>query len=1250
MPPMAATAAGKPPAPAHATYPLVNVNEPPASSNNDAINTSSPLRYSHAGGRGGCYVSHSSATSFFNYSNKNTTTAATMACVSAGPPGASRIASFPSNELQEYISMTSPASDFYYYSPQPFYLESPAPCAAAELYGHGSPGPTSFAAYAAMQPASGPYCYNSTDPAFSSACGGGGGVAASAGTNTPSLMSSMSFSGSRFPQWYLPRGLYGSSMAAATGAGVAVPSVASGVYGTTPLYGYASPAPANASVPCNSVEDDALSCEENFAAAGASCRYAQELPVPPRLSPQCKSSSAGGSLSSQPSMPGSERAPQASAFAYRTPSHYGAAGLSAEASPAQSPTCRPARSPQFVSYDGRAYGLPVYRGISCADAAIAISRSALVADTPDTNVSPSRSVGGGNHQGLCSGAPRQAMMVSGIGRRDAPSGAVLSSALPSATPPEAPAANTPASAEGATTQNDGADEEEEVYSPEEKALLVDAHTRLAKLRAKAHEEQQQQQQRQARSALSVWSSPATSVSSPSTMPTSVERGSTNTAVSAPASGKPTLLAVARRQSDAEAQRRLNESAHSAGTATDIPVSPIPHLPGYDDADTARLEDSMLEGMNLSQEPPTEGDADGATRAVLERVLSLRGVKWRHDPYSRRVLAHPSSPTSTEDDVQRTEDGENDEVVQRERSSERCRNTPPSSRSRPASPDTLSRSCRQPLVDAAGRKRPTPDESTLPSSESTTLTQPPASPNVSQHTQDSRDGSADETSTQPSVRRMPIKKVCVRHFVGGKDGELSASADGAVGMLAKVVSQLVSTRPSVSTTVTASTKTQADASVNDNTLSKRSSSTDHLTVTTSGPQESVTVATSSPLLCTARPLKDAVGARSSPLVPSPRSKHHLHRDVNEGGAVPRALATAMATNSHTGSTTDDSSNSDSRNASNHRVSPASSTEPVLRQMGPYASFGPDALSASSGESRFTSWTLRARLLQGLPAAAAAVATPASSLLSHNWGHKKATCTADVDTRLLVQLWRTLDASGCFRDVLEARQHKLGTESNSSSRVTARNVARRFSSSNSRNGAAGEEESGGRSYRSQQQQHQQLKWGMLTEEEVTHVYVLRHRYRSSCAVAACRYDCGTEVVVDGDMGVDTGVVVLVMTKAEYDGLSPLERRLADLSPELSQALTESIHRPLTAEERHLRNEAQRPLEDATLDFVRYLATQPHLFHSCRIECMNFVAVEFQADGQKLYVYYQTSSAVRFLELATYLNHIFHCRIWMKMAKGC
>ena len=1134
--------------------------------------------YSGGGGdRAVCYVSHHNSATSFGYCGGSG--AINHAALDAGVAGASHLNSCPSTELQEYISLTSPSSDFYYYSPQPFYLESPAPCAAAELYG-GSPRSASFASNPPLPPPSfAPYYHNSN---------GGGVDSVNAAAASPSLKNSMGMSGSRFPQWYLPRGLYGSFFSAG-----AVPS---GMYGR------------NASTPVSvAAAEDVLSGEENTAAVP---RCAPG-PFPPRLNPQ-PNPSVVNPLTLPPSVVGSAR----SSFA-----------------PVLSPTFRRGRPAPFVPYDGRAYGLPVFRAISCTEAAVAIAHSALASET---------TAGGSNHHhhsGNCGGHAQTRSAV----RRESQAATMLSPALrPSAdvgsdkkrrdlaekdtataglaSSKESPAV-TPAAA-GAVdrkkeTATGDAVEDEESYSPREKALLVDAHICLARLRAEAQVEQQR-----TRSAHFL----------PTTTTASAEAGHAMTA--------PTAVA--------DRTKPLRESVHASESSeeTEIPVSPIPHHLG---SDTAHLEDSSLEEAEPSQRQIAEAEAVAVasevdTRALLEQVLSVRGVKWRHDPYSRRVLVRSTGHSSGEEGS----------------GSEGHIRTPLLPASAPATPRAQLHHCPSP-GDVVGRKGHTPDGAGVASSDSgATLTQPPDSTVASLHSQTSHDHSsstidnAQRSKAKPSARRMPIKKVCVRHFVSGGEGGHCVTAESVVGLLATVV-----TPAPQSTAAMPTKKEQRSGAV----------ATAEEEVAPSTPMQTLPPPPSTPSL---PPVQQSLSCpektremvhRSRPVrkthVPPPRSKQPCGDAGGNhavGGVDMQPTAAAPPTSQ---SATSDTSNSSATSFTitgcdgghGQFASPSPMNDPVVKQVGRLAAapstarvYAPIITATAtatatviSGKTHPTSWAWRARLSRGLAPADAATACPTSPSVKEvskegiltalaSWANTEVFSTAELDTSLLVQLWHQLNSSGCFTDVFEARKQKLGADSNNSANMAARYAMRRYS------GCPG---TGVPS--------------MLTTAEVTHVFLLRHRYRTSCAVAACYYECGTEVVVDGDMGVDTGVVVQVMTKAEYLKMSLQERRLAGFTTQLEEAVTSSIHRVIRADEAATMAAVQRPLEDATLAFVRFLATQPHLFCSCRIDCMNFVDVEFQADGQKLYVFYQTSSVVRFLELATFLNHVFHCRIWMKLAKG-
>lgn len=170
-------------------------------------------------------------------------------------------------------------------------------------------------------------------------------------------------------------------------------------------------------------------------------------------------------------------------------------------------------------------------------------------------------------------------------------------------------------------------------------------------------------------------------------------------------------------------------------------------------------------------------------------------------------------------------------------------------------------------------------------------------------------------------------------------------------------------------------------------------------------------------------------------------------------------------------------------------------------------------------------------------------------------------------------------------------------------------------------------------------------LLREPDVRYVYCLSHRVRQSSAVSEFAFAEGAMVVVDGDMGVEVATVELCMTRAAYAELTEAERAARHLPLKLEAALPCSVHREVSNLERAVYDTALTRLTNATLAFLRRLAQHTTSFQTCRVDLMEFVDCEFQADGQKLYVYYCSREPVRFLELATFLNHIFHCRIWMK-----
>lgn len=163
------------------------------------------------------------------------------------------------------------------------------------------------------------------------------------------------------------------------------------------------------------------------------------------------------------------------------------------------------------------------------------------------------------------------------------------------------------------------------------------------------------------------------------------------------------------------------------------------------------------------------------------------------------------------------------------------------------------------------------------------------------------------------------------------------------------------------------------------------------------------------------------------------------------------------------------------------------------------------------------------------------------------------------------------------------------------------------------------------------------------EAVYVYAVQHRCRRSCAASPYCFAPGTLVVMDGDMGVEMGVISAVVRREEYGTLSTAELTSRGLPSQLHDAFDVKIYRAATSEEEHLYNGPLRLLERRTLQYLRSLSENTSL-EACRLEFMQFIGCELQADGQKVYVYYKALQPVRFLQLVTHLNHIFHCRIWM------
>ncbi|KAG5490440.1 hypothetical protein JKF63_00560 [Porcisia hertigi] len=960
--------------------------------------------------------------------------------------------------------------------------------------------------------------------------------------NAASLLSNVSSTSSRFPQWYLPRGY--------------CPMPCSNVVGCSGNSGFGCHTdcastgitPVTVSMVPITSEEDMLSTSDvqsRYTLMSQLPRFSPQLKPdlmhPFALSPSSLVSAAGdaaiatGALAAFPS--GALEQPSSASFS---------TVFSALRAP---------RTPQFVPYDGRAYGIPLYRAqISTADAVAALAQSPLVT-----------SAQGGDYSPLDAVQPtRVAVRKSGTlyHMHQYP---CVESAHPSlALSPSGRACTDDA---GAVSERAG-----QFCSPEESVLLADVHARLVR----QHRSLQLVKERSLAHRAAV---------------KPVSRGGLAVPAKPPAS---------RSQVGATGSQRdaASLSIMAADEAAVAMLSPIPQLPAADGAHAEASFQSMWEGAVETAQAPTQDE--------LDRILTVPGVVWRHDPYSRHVLPY-TQPATVERDSS-------------DDSSPSCSSLPSSSSATGAA------------VGSNGRNATTAN-----------VTQPPRSTDNSSCTNDRRSSSSSgggcDNGVQPSARRLPTKKVCVRHYVSG-DGDpsiISHESSGAVGALLSVREVPNLTVPVSVGASGACAPLRHAAFVDD----------DDDAAVLSAPLEA------SPTTAAAAPPYAESGTSA---LPKPRSKQM-------GMAAPPPGTKAGITSRHT-PTPKTSSSSVSTELEHREASSLSSSSPLAlrsssgepgRQGAPRALRGDHAaaddpaavtttwpplrrssprassLDLSAGCSTYHpaskwSWRLRSARMYPLAVSEEMGATKAR--------HPLLTLT-DLDTSALSDLWQKLDSSGCFHDALERRRSVIGSDCNSSARVVRRIApfTRRFG--NRRRGLEVNHDRGPR-------------FTVLSESEMKYVCLLHHRFRKSTAVAAEHYAPGTVVVVDGDMGVDTGVVQLCVTRDEYSAMTDIQRRAAHLVAHLEFSLACSIHRAASADEVLMLGDTKLPLEEATLDFLQSLRTQPHLFQSCRVECMRFVDAEFQADGQKLYVYYTCSTPVRFLELATYLNHIFHCRIWMKVTR--
>ncbi|KAI5684967.1 PSP1 Cterminal conserved region containing protein [Leishmania braziliensis] len=1007
------------------------------------------------------------------------------------------------------------ANDYYYYSSQPRYAESPL--TLAELYsasvGSASPvlgyGPT-------------------TSITGISGCG-------YMDEATGSVLSSVSFSGSRFPQWYLPRGYCPMPCANVVGDSC---SSAYAPYADCASTGIT---PTTLSMGPNSTQEEMLSSQDGR------LHYAV-MPQPPRLAPQ----PTFGTLTPfalPPSYAAASAGNDGHVIGVRPTSPSGMRESSSSASlPITSPASRAARTPQFLPYDGRAYGIPPCKAqISSADAAASVEQCLLITSTQGGGYSSADAV-----QPICVSVrkpgPLHPMPV-----------------YPLQTSPFIPHA-LPHNHWVSTGDTGAVSESAERYcSPEESALLADVRARLAQ----QHRSSQLLKQRALTQRAGL---------------KPLSRADFVVLAKVPASGK--KVGVRSTSHDS-----ASLSIMTAEEATVARLSPIPQIPTVGDIDAEASDQSVWDGADAAVQAPTQD--------ALDRVLTVPGVLWRHDPYSRNVL--PQAQATVESDSSGT--------------------TSTSYFSLPSSPHVA-----RAALGFSDRGDAT-----------ASVTQPPRSTDISARTNGSSSDSAD--GMRPSTRRLPTKKVCVRHYVSPDgDSSLSHERSGAVGTLLSVREASSAAVPMTLCADGASILQRHSAFVDDD---------DEGPAPTIPPE----IAPAAVLTATA-----PVHAKHRKLpVPKPRSKQMRLSSwtrgkkvgiPNEHSGAPTAASSSVSSasggleashlNSPSGlavvAPTEGHGSADTSAASSAAAvltDPAASAmaRPEVHRPGAYSS--PldirTRLSAYQPASRWA-WRLRSSRVYPLP-------QPAEMDTAEN--DVLVDTLADLDTSCLARLWRNLDLSGCFRDALERRRRVIGPGSNSSIRVLNRMIPLTRRLMNRRRGLEAGKGNG-------------RCFTVLRESEMKYVCLLQHRFRRSTAVAAEHYAPGTMVVVDGDMGIDTGVVKLSMTRNEYEAMTDAQRRAAHLVVHLEFALASSIHRAAHADEVLVHNNTQAPLEESTLDFLQYLTTQPHLFQSCRVEWMRFVDVEFQADGQKLYVHYTCDTPVRFIELATFLNHIFHCRIWMKMLR--
>jgi len=131
--------------------------------------------------------------------------------------------------------------------------------------------------------------------------------------------------------------------------------------------------------------------------------------------------------------------------------------------------------------------------------------------------------------------------------------------------------------------------------------------------------------------------------------------------------------------------------------------------------------------------------------------------------------------------------------------------------------------------------------------------------------------------------------------------------------------------------------------------------------------------------------------------------------------------------------------------------------------------------------------------------------------------------------------------------------------------------------------------------------------------------RADYRSAVYLPA-----GTAAIVEGDRGVDLGVV------------SRISDRHVMLKEDMLRVVREASATEIAAWE-HVIAVRERQC-------LAMLQRIPERVVQTPVRSMTFLDCEFQYDLRKLYVYFSACGNVEFIHLARYLNRVYRCRIWM------